>query len=383
MARSTLRTSIVATVLVSLLAQVVSSQVVAVTPFAGSQQEGFEGTHSPSFQSCVQFRLFNERADLCTPGATSSLITSGWIATCGIFRRNGNKLFGTAPKLSGSPTWAEYTFDVPVQAFGGYFGNNLGTSTVTVDFLDSGGVLIDSHVADVPADCGWHWNGWATTGPTFSIVRIRNSLAGGGNILMDDMVIEEGPDLGCELLAPASPVTDQASLGLRITSRFIPDADANFEFTLDGGSTWRPATSAPPSPLLNPAEMVPVGLQQDFIWDTRDDGVGFGLIATGVQVRATVVDTVSGLTSTCTTMPFDVDNTVPFCVGECGDCDQDRSAPDIVDAVTAALIAVGTLSPNMGQVGCCDVNGSGVVEVLDALRIAQFSMGLPAQLLCN
>jgi hypothetical protein len=58
------------------------------------------------------------------------------------------------------------------------------------------------------------------------------------------------------------------------------------------------------------------------------------------------------------------------------------TSPDIIDALAAAQFAAGLATPTMAELGCCDVNASGVIEVLDALLIAQFAAGLPAVLTC-
>ena len=71
-----------------------------------------------------------------------------------------------------------------------------------------------------------------------------------------------------------------------------------------------------------------------------------------------------------------------ICTALCGDCDENGLGPDVIDALTAAQIAVGLITPTVVQAACCDVDISGIVDVVDALFIAQFAAGLPAILMC-
>jgi DNA-binding beta-propeller fold protein YncE len=66
----------------------------------------------------------------------------------------------------------------------------------------------------------------------------------------------------------------------------------------------------------------------------------------------------------------------------CGDCDGNDTGPDILDALTAAQIGVGLVSPSMTQTMCCDTNSSGSVDVIDALQMAQVGAGFPVLVDC-
>lgn len=59
----------------------------------------------------------------------------------------------------------------------------------------------------------------------------------------------------------------------------------------------------------------------------------------------------------------------------CGDCDHDGDV-EIIDALKAAQIAAGILSPTPSDFLTCDVDGDGDIDILDALLTAQFSAGL-------
>ncbi|MEM7351140.1 MAG: dockerin type I repeat-containing protein, partial [Acidobacteriota bacterium] len=65
----------------------------------------------------------------------------------------------------------------------------------------------------------------------------------------------------------------------------------------------------------------------------------------------------------------------------CGDCDQNNII-NVVDALTAAQIAGGLVTPNPTQQAVCDVDSGGSIDVLDALTISQFAAGLPVALSC-
>lgn len=70
------------------------------------------------------------------------------------------------------------------------------------------------------------------------------------------------------------------------------------------------------------------------------------------------------------------------CAGVCGDCDGDGLGPNILDVFRAAWMGLGPVPPPPAPICCCDVNSSGRVDILDALLIAQQSVGLPVTLTC-
>lgn len=179
------------------------------------------------------------------------------------------------------------------------------------------------------------------------------------------------------LLTSSQPVRDDASFDVTPMSVSSMLADATFEFSTDAGVTFLPATAAASS--MNPLVGIPVGAPSTFVWDSRTDGVGTMAVSPGVLLRATIDDGVG--MATCVTLGFDVDNT-SLCGGTCGDCDLSGTGPDVIDALTAAQLAAGLLTPSSMQDGCCDVDSSMSVTVLDALGIAQAAAGLPAMLTC-
>jgi hypothetical protein len=69
----------------------------------------------------------------------------------------------------------------------------------------------------------------------------------------------------------------------------------------------------------------------------------------------------------------------------CGDCDQNGTYPTVLDALVVAQMAVALSPPGPAdpyETRICDVDGSGGLTVLDALRLAQASASLPVTLGC-
>jgi hypothetical protein len=66
----------------------------------------------------------------------------------------------------------------------------------------------------------------------------------------------------------------------------------------------------------------------------------------------------------------------------CGDCDLDGNAPTIIDALVAAQLAAGAAAATPPQTAACDVDSTHSITVVDALRMAQVSAGLPVTLSC-
>jgi hypothetical protein len=76
-----------------------------------------------------------------------------------------------------------------------------------------------------------------------------------------------------------------------------------------------------------------------------------------------------------------IDLTPPSCM-TCGDCNEDGTISNIIDALIAARISVGLTIPNPNQLVCCDVDSSFVIDVMDVLVMAQNDVGLMVPLVC-
>ncbi len=186
-----LRAASVAALAVS-LSSLGSAQLTPIGPFAGDQSEGFETQTSPITNfTCIQERVFNNTADLCTPGQTTGNITSGWGFQCSLQEKSGARFYGSA----GGP--ARFTFDNPVSRFGGWFSSNSGTDGGTANFFDDLGNQIASEPMGFFGDCTWTWLGWSLPeGTTAREIEIVGAHSSGGFAHMDDLEVSYTiPDL--------------------------------------------------------------------------------------------------------------------------------------------------------------------------------------------
>lgn len=185
----------------------------------------------------------------------------------------------------------------------------------------------------------------------------------------------------CTVVAPPSPAIGDILITLDTASMNSAVTDVLFEFSTNGGATYAPCSAAAGSALSNPAVAVPNG-QALFLWDSRADGVALFALQAGVLVRSSVDDGVALAPVTCSTMAFDVDNSL-FCNGICGDCDQNGSPTiDILDALEAAQIGAQIFLPSNQQRACCDVDSSGGIDILDSLAMAKEAAAIPVVLVC-
>jgi hypothetical protein len=205
--------------------------------------------------------------------------------------------------------------------------------------------------------------------------------AGGATGTADVTInLTEVPSPTCTLTLTATPpVRWIVPFDILPDSQNAPTVDIAFDYSTDAGATWQPATPAGTS--ANPMTGVPIAATVPFEWHSHTDAVGLAAPVTGVLMRATVTDGVAPVPGECQTAPFDVDNTA-LCPSLCGDCNQDLAGPTILDALIAAQVAAGLITPGTTQAACCDVNASAAVEIIDALLIAQDSAGIVVTLTC-
>jgi len=206
-----------------------SAQVVPVGPFTGTASEGFEATTPGQFSPCISTRPFNNTADLCTPGFSGAHVTGGWGLMCSLPPNSGSRLYGSANGPS------EWTFDSPAQRFGGFFATNSGTPDATVEFYNSSGTLVDTEIANVPANCTWVWNGWQSNAADIKRVKIiGNSFNQGAFIMLDDMEYDGGPG-GCtgNRMVYCTSKVNSAGCTPAIGSTGVPSATAGSGFVID------------------------------------------------------------------------------------------------------------------------------------------------------
>jgi hypothetical protein len=190
-------------------------------------------------------------------------------------------------------------------------------------------------------------------------------------------VDNQSPPPSCAITPPVGVVSGDIAIDVDAMSFTSPTIDIALEWSSDGGVTYMPCTMAAGSPGPNPRLGALVGVST-FLWDSRGDGAALSGVE-GIPVRATVNDG-GPITSDCQAV-LSVDNGM-LCGGICGDCNLNGVGPDVVDALTAAQIAVATIVPTAEQAACCDVNTSGQVDVVDALFIAQAAAGISILLVC-
>jgi hypothetical protein len=177
----------VAALLALVLAPSAAAQITPVSPFTGTYKEEFETLSSGN--ACLPGRAFSNHGDVCTPAGNYCLVTFGWLLYCAIYAHNGSDgMFGSAF----GPT--DYTFDVPAQTFGGYFGTNGYLAGGHAEFYGVNGALLANLPIDAPK-CDWAWNGWdAGAGPRIKhvLVYANDPYNGGGLLQMDDMQLVPG-----------------------------------------------------------------------------------------------------------------------------------------------------------------------------------------------
>jgi hypothetical protein len=158
-----------------------------IGPFTGDESEGFDYQQiGDPFPTCVEDRVFHDNADLCSTGGCAH-ITPSWGFSCVIFPHDTPRLYGSCDGYS------IYTFDSPVQAFGGYFGSNAaGPPNGVARFYDADNVLIDTVDLPIAPNCQWTWGGWEAADAIIAKVEVESDVFGGAFIMMDDMEINFG-----------------------------------------------------------------------------------------------------------------------------------------------------------------------------------------------
>jgi len=166
--------------------------ITLIGPFTGSKSESFENSYPTFSTNCVTNRVFNNGADICTPGHAGCLVTTAWGgSSCTQVPTSGSWFFGNAQQ--GSPdNYSMIVFDQPVVRFGGMFSRNTSGSGGDISFYSADGTQLATLPISLPGGCFWVWNGWdAGTGPAFKTIVLRGHQ--NGAVLLDDLQVDPGP----------------------------------------------------------------------------------------------------------------------------------------------------------------------------------------------
>lgn len=183
-----------AVVLVAISAPL-AAQVVAVGPFHGAFEEGFETQSTAQTGLCVAERIFEDRADLCAPIGAPITISTG--IPGGPQPHAGARLFHTE-------MFVDITFDQPARRFGGWFASTWVNGSGQASFYDPAGALIASlpfALDSCAAACPWTWNGWEIAGAGVSRIALSTPTALGGHFELDDLQVrftcDGAPEIYC------------------------------------------------------------------------------------------------------------------------------------------------------------------------------------------
>ncbi len=182
------RAILVAALLSAATAPPLLAQITSVDPFSGARSEGFE-TQPVGVTDCVVGGVFQGTGVLCTPQSVGVNLTTQWDFLCSASPRSGSQFCGS---LDGP---LEFVFDPPVLRFGGYFTTNANAGTVTARLFEAGGNELSVEALDVPADCSWRWNGWASAGRPIARIVLRSDVFGGAFVQLDDLELDP-PSIG-------------------------------------------------------------------------------------------------------------------------------------------------------------------------------------------
>jgi hypothetical protein len=175
-----------------IFASAILTGITLIGPFTGHRSESFENCYPTFITDCVTNRVFDGRADICTPTHAGCVVTTSWTGTaCTQYPHSGSWFFGNTAQ--GNPdNYALIDFDQPAVRFGGMFSRNSNDSGGEISFYSADGTLLAIRPLDVPGGCTWVWNGWdAGTGPAIKTILLRGS--NNGALLLDDLQVDFGP----------------------------------------------------------------------------------------------------------------------------------------------------------------------------------------------
>lgn len=172
-----------------------SASIVRISAFVGEHRESFS-----TFATGFRPNGISAMGGISTlNSATSSglLPTTSWGFT-GTILPHSDRVF-----LGNYASATDWTFNTPVQKFGGYFGTNANTlAGGTATFYDSNNAVLGTMPIDAPR-LSWAWNGWESSTP-IARVRVALNAFNGAFLMQDTMEASATPTPGSTALAAAA-----------------------------------------------------------------------------------------------------------------------------------------------------------------------------------
>jgi len=164
---------------------VASAQLTPVGPFSGANSEDFESISVGSQFTCHPARILGGTAKLCAANGANLIVAGASQCACSLQPQ------GQIQAVVTNPGHAYIWFAAPAVRFGGYFALNCGTSDGSAVFWDTNGMLIGAMPLSVPADCNWHWQGFAApSGVRIGLVELKSSLPNGQLLHLDGLEVD-------------------------------------------------------------------------------------------------------------------------------------------------------------------------------------------------
>lgn len=167
-----LRKAVISSMILLSLVTPAWPQITPIAPFTGTHFDNFNNIGPGGSGGFQQIDVFNGFATVVntTAGGALKLEFSSMLGSDLVVPRS-------PPLIFGQIGISEWTFDLPISRFGGYWENNSRFDNAVVQFFDSGNNLIGSTTATVPRFAqAWTWNGWQSTTPISKLTVTGNDV---------------------------------------------------------------------------------------------------------------------------------------------------------------------------------------------------------------